>query len=150
MTSKNTPPGGRLWRVDQVDSATMPTTGERIRKARIEAGLSQAALARAAQVGERTVYRIETGQGGGARMIRRLEQHLGIIPGRPDEPDLSEVSALALVAEISRRLEAHERSKRLPLRNGPPTRVRFRTADGPGKSGATESPDRVQDDREQG
>ena len=63
MTSKNTPPGDRLWRVDQLDSGTMPTAGERIRKARIEAGLSQAALARASQVGERTIYRIESGQG---------------------------------------------------------------------------------------
>lgn len=150
MSETAPPPGGRLWRNNQVDSATMSTRVERIRAARKRTRLSQGELAQRSGISERTINRIETGAAVGERTIRRLEKYLGITAGAPDETDLSQVSALALVTEISRRLDAAERSKTLPLQGGAPMRVRFRTADGPGKRTGNGSPGRVQDGREQG
>lgn len=136
MTLIGAPSGDRVWPICQVDSGTMPTTGDRIRKARTAAGLSQRELAVATRIGERTIGRIEADQGGSDRNIRRLEDHLGLSgdtgPDRgPGEvTDLSAVSSTALLAEVAARLAAAEH-RAGPLVDGPPVRVRFKTADGP-------------------
>lgn len=140
MTFTGTPSSDRVWPICQIGSGTMPTTGDRIRRARTAAGLSQRELAVATGVGQRTIGRIETDQGGSPRNIRRLQDHLGLhdedardAPGAlaiSDEPDLSTVGTTALLAEVAARLAAAER-RGGPLVDGPPIRVRFKTADAP-------------------
>lgn len=146
MIYTNAPTGGRVWPICRVDSGTMPSTGDRIRRARIAAGLSQHELAVATRVGERTIGRIETDQGGSVRSIRRLEEHLRLHHAEEtaeDEVDLSTVSSTALLAEVATRIAAGER-RGGPTIDGPPVRVRFMTEEGPTQSGTSDQHQRVQ------
>jgi len=82
--------------------------GHQIRRARESLGLSQAELGRRSGLGQRTVRRVEAGQGSPeGRTVAALRRVLGLpVAGSPPTPAevLREVSTAELAAEVTRRL----------------------------------------------
>jgi transcriptional regulator with XRE-family HTH domain len=60
------------------ENEAMTTMGERLQTARIEAGFSQQALARAAKCGQSTIASIENGRNKGSTKVARLAQALEV------------------------------------------------------------------------
>lgn len=140
---------------DQPDQPGKPTATEReaiarrVRAARRDAGLTQPDLARLTRVGTRVISRIENGHPVETRGREDVEIALGLRHPRPGENphrvaapadertvDLSAVTSTQLLAEVAARLAAAERRTEPRVRpDGPPVRVRFKTADGPAVHG---------------
>jgi len=94
--------------MDTLGGATEENAGHEIRRAREALGLSQAELGRRAGVGQRTVKRVEAGQGSHeGRTIGALRRVLGLpVAGSPPSPTevLRAVDTSDLIAEVTRRL----------------------------------------------
>ena len=66
---------------DLTDDAVLSALGERIARLRVEANLTQAALARDAGVSKRTVERLEAGAGCELTRLIRVLRVLGLVEG---------------------------------------------------------------------
>lgn len=99
------------------DAAVLRALGERLERHRIEAGLTQAALAERAGIGKRTLERIEAGAGAELvtlirvlRAVERLEALDGLLPELPPSP----------IAQLKLRGKERRRASR-PRRQAPGT-----------------------------
>ncbi len=91
---------------DLTDQALLSELGARLKAHRIEAGLTQAELAREAGIGKRTLERLEAGQGADIVMLLRVLRILGLAEGfdrllPPVEP--------GPIAQLERRRKARKR-----------------------------------------